>query len=138
MCFCVEKRRRQRAEDSESRRRNVEASNNSARAERNRETGGNFDAIHFGNLIIKHKFTLYTGLLVKRESSRTELFGSTSDTVDNVHDDDRYDQLFMQASRRIGDDVSTPSASLTGSSAYRSNYNTRGGQSTPRNFFDDV
>nr|CAG4636870.1 EOG090X03B7 [Ceriodaphnia reticulata]SVE72838.1 EOG090X03B7 [Ceriodaphnia reticulata] len=113
-----EKRRRQRAEDSESRRRNVEAVNNSSRTDRNRETG--------------------VGLLVKRESSRTELFGSTSDNLGNAHDDDRYDQLFMQASRRIGDDMSsTPAAAVTGSSAYRSSY-TRSGPPPPRNFFDDV
>nr|SVE75655.1 EOG090X03B7 [Daphnia hispanica] len=109
-----EKRRRQRAEDTDSRRRNVEV-NNSARAERSRETGG---------------------LLVKRESSRSELFGSTSDNMSN--EDDRYDQLFMQASRRIGDDVgSTPATSLTGSTDYRSSY-TRSGPAPPRNFFDDV
>nr|SVE77504.1 EOG090X03B7 [Daphnia lumholtzi] len=109
-----EKRKRQRAEDSESRRRNVDV-NNFGRAERNRETGG---------------------LLVKRESSRSELFGSTSDNMSN--EDDRYDQLFMQASRRIGDDVgSTPATSLTGSTDYRSSY-TRSGPAPPRNFFDDV
>ncbi|KAI9564786.1 hypothetical protein GHT06_008527 [Daphnia sinensis] len=109
-----EKRKRQRAEDSESRRRNVDV-NNFGRAERNRETGG---------------------LLVKRESSRSELFGSTSDNISN--EDDRYDQLFMQASRRIGDDVgSTPATSLTGSTDYRSSY-TRSGPAPPRNFFDDV
>nr|SVE76907.1 EOG090X03B7 [Daphnia lumholtzi]SVE78134.1 EOG090X03B7 [Daphnia lumholtzi] len=109
-----EKRKRQRAEDSESRRRNVDI-NNFGRAERNRETGG---------------------LLVKRESSRSELFGSTSDNMSN--EDDRYDQLFMQASRRIGDDVgSTPATSLTGSTDYRSSY-TRSGPAPPRNFFDDV
>ncbi|XP_032777821.2 LMBR1 domain-containing protein 2 homolog [Daphnia magna] len=109
-----EKRKRQRAEDSECRRRNVDV-NNFARAERNRETGG---------------------LLVKRESSRSELFGSTSDNMSN--EDDRYDQLFMQASRRIGDDVgSTPATLLTGSTDYRSSY-TRSGPAPPRNFFDDV
>nr|SVE79392.1 EOG090X03B7 [Daphnia magna] len=109
-----EKRKRQRAEDSECRRRNVDI-NNFARAERNRETGG---------------------LLVKRESSRSELFGSTSDNMSN--EDDRYDQLFMQASRRIGDDVgSTPATLLTGSTDYRSSY-TRSGPAPPRNFFDDV
>jgi hypothetical protein len=36
----VEKRRRQRAEDNESRRRNVEVASSSSRAERVRETGG--------------------------------------------------------------------------------------------------
>lgn len=73
---------------------------------------------------------------MKRESSRSELFGSTSDNMSN--EDDRYDQLFMQASRRIGDDVgSTPATLLTGSTDYRSSY-TRSGPAPPRNFFDDV
>lgn len=54
------------------------------------------------------------------------------------NEDDRYDQLFMQASRRIGDDVgSTPATLLTGSTDYRSSY-TRSGPAPPRNFFDDV
>ena len=69
---------------------------------------------------------------MKRESSRTELFGSTSDNLGSSHDDDRYDQLFMQASRRIGDDMGS-----TLSEAYRSSY-TRSGPPPPRNFFDDV
>nr|CAG4649190.1 EOG090X03B7 [Scapholeberis mucronata]SVE93519.1 EOG090X03B7 [Scapholeberis mucronata] len=114
-----EKRRRQRAEDSESRRRHVEATNNSSsRVDRGRETGG---------------------LLVKRESSRSELFGSTSDNAANSHDDDRYDQLFMQASRRVGDDVeSAPTAATGVSGSYRSSYSRGSGPAPPRNFFDDV
>lgn len=75
---------------------------------------------------------------MKRESSRTELFGSTSDNLASSHEDDRYDQLFMQASRRIGDDSGfTPAATVTGSTAYSSSY-TRSGPPPPRNFFDDV
>nr|CAG4637678.1 EOG090X03B7 [Chydorus sphaericus] len=102
-----EKRRRQRVESNENRRRTVEAINTS-RADRNRETGG---------------------LLVKRES-RAELF--SSDTGGTSHDDDRYDQLFIQASRRIGDDDPVI-AHTTGSATSKTR------SSNPsRNFFDDV
>lgn len=133
----LEKRRRQRAEDSESRRRNIEATNSSSRAERIRETGGNFNLVWRDDQKDSNNW-YQLGLLVKRESSRSELFGSTSDNASNSHDDDRYDQLFMQASRRTGDDGgNTPATAVTGSSAYRSSY-TRSGPTPARNFFDDV
>lgn len=70
-------------------------------------------------------FLCITGLLVKRES-RTELFNA--DVGNGSHDEDRYDQLFMQASRRIDDDVA---ASLPGPMKSRSGI-------PSRNFFDDV
>lgn len=112
-----DKRRRQRAETSESRRRNVEV--NTYRNNRNTETGG---------------------LLLKRESSRTELFSSTSDNGGNSHEDDRYDQLFIQASRRVGDEASNSAPGVSASSS-RSNYvrNAPASATTPsRNFFDGV
>jgi len=105
-----EKRRRQRLENAESRRRNVE-SLPSSRADRNLESGG---------------------LLVRRETSRTELFQSTAEST-NVMEEDRYDQLFMQASRRIGDD--SHRATVVSPSATRSNYSRN---MASRNFFDDV
>nr|CAG4647762.1 EOG090X03B7 [Moina brachiata]SVE92915.1 EOG090X03B7 [Moina brachiata] len=115
-----EKRRRQRAENNELRRRHAEVSSGASRADRQRETGG---------------------LLVKRESSRTELF-STSDSGGASHEDDRYDQLFMQANRRIADDVPTTatySSTAPSSSGARSGYFRTGGALPPaRNFFDDV
>ena len=106
----AEKRRRQRLENAESRRRNVE-SLPSSRADRNLESGG---------------------LLVRRETSRTELFQSTAEST-NVMEEDRYDQLFMQASRRIGDD--SHRATVVSPSATRSNYSRN---MASRNFFDDV
>lgn len=105
-----EKRRRQRLENAESRRRNVDTLNTS-RANRNLESGG---------------------LLVRRETSRTELFQSTEESA-NITEEDRYDQLFIQASRRIGDNFD--SATVTAPSTGRSNYSRN---ALPRNFFDDV
>jgi len=105
-----EKRRRQRAENAESRRRNV-GTLNTSRANRNLESGG---------------------LLVRRDSSRTELFDSTADSA-NALEDDRYDQLFIEASRRISDNADS-AATATGSTA-RSNYSRN---VTARNFFDEV
>ena len=81
---------------------------------------------------ISHAIGLLTGLLVRRDSSRTELFDSTADSA-NALEDDRYDQLFIEASRRISDNADS-AATATGSTA-RSNYSRN---VTARNFFDEV
>ena len=142
----IDKRRRQRAETSESRRRNVDV--NTYRNNRNTETGGKSS---FYGLIIRSFsklksfdnlsfFFVLAGLLLKRESSRTELFSSTSDNGGNSHDDDRYDQLFIQGSRRVGDEASNLAPGISASSS-RSNYmrNAPSSATTPsRNFFDGV
>jgi len=75
---------------------------------------------------------LATGLLLRRETSRTELFQSTAESA-NVMEEDRYDQLFIQANRRIIDN--TESTTLPSPPTIRSNYSRN---IVSRNFFDDV
>ena len=73
------------------------------------------------------------GLLTKRES-RSELFNS--DSGGNSHDDDRYDQLFIQASRRIDEDSSAPATTTL--AAPKSHRSGSSSSAPARNFFDDV
>lgn len=115
-----EKRRRQRTENSEMRRRIVESnrsnSSNASRVNRLRETGG---------------------LLARRDTSRTELFDA--DDVEEGSSEaveDRYDQLFLQANRRIGDDDTNYYQSQSAPTSSRYNY--QRGSAPPRNLFDDV